>query len=283
MTPRGGTIGPREFRDLWRLTRRRTTSKQSYLEFQAFQADLLIGYLQEHGVRFAGSTLLDLGSGVGGYGGQFAARGATVFSLDLKPLRRSDPGIHGVCANAGVVPLRDESVDLVFCASLLEHVPRPGDVLSEIERVLRPGGTAYVSFPPFYSPIGGHQLAPYHYFGERIAMRLKGRRPVPNWIQALEPTHSTGPEPANGSGFSEVFGDWGLYRMTIRGFRKLLHDSSFQRVEMSTRFLPVSFIRWPLVGEVLTWHAQFLLRKPLSSDRRSRLGAPIVEHAGSVA
>jgi hypothetical protein len=30
---------------------------------------------------------------------------------------------------------------------------------------------------------------------------------------------------------------------------------------MSTRYQPLSVIRWPIVGEVMTWHAQFLLEK----------------------
>jgi hypothetical protein len=35
---------------------------------------------------------------------------------------------------------------------------------------------------------------------------------------------------------------------------------------MSTRYMPASFIRWPVIGEALTWHAQFLLRKPSEQE-----------------
>jgi SAM-dependent methyltransferase len=246
----------REVRDLWRLSVRRKDSEQSYREFQAFQAGLLIRYMEEHGVRLAGSRLLDLGSGLGGYGREFAARGARVLAVDLSPPRWRGPGVHRIRAGAGAVPLRDGSVDLVFCASLIEHVPHPEEILGEIERVLKPGGVAYVSFPPYYSPLGGHEYAPFHYLGERVAMRLRGRRKVPDWVHNLYPVRG------DAASFSDLFTGWGLFRMTIRKFRRLLGASHLRCLDMSTRYLPASFIRWPWIGEVLTWHAQFLLRKP---------------------
>lgn len=246
-----------DFRNLWRLAIRRKRSEQSYREFQAFQAGLLIRYLEEHGVGFAGSALLDLGSGLGGYSREFAARGARVFAVDLTPPRVHGPGLRRIQASAGAVPLRDASMDLVFCASLIEHVPRPEEILGEIERVLKPGGTAYVSFPPYYSPLGGHEYAPFHYLGEKISIRLRGRRKVPDWVRSLYPVRG------DAESFAELFTGWGLFKMTIRKFRRLLRASRLRCLDMSTRYLPVSFIRWPWIGEVLTWHAQFLLRKPL--------------------
>lgn len=247
----------RDFRDLWRLSIRRKESEQSYREFQAFQAGLLIRYMEDHGVRFAGSSLLDLGSGLGGYSRELAAHGARVFAVDLTPPRSRGPGLHRIRASANAVPLPDAAVDLVFCASLIEHVPRPAEILAEIERVLKPGGTAYVSFPPYYSPLGGHEYAPFHYLGEKTAMRLRGRRKVPDWVKSLYPVRG------DAESFSDLFTGWGLFRMTIRKFRRLLRASHLRCLDMSTRYLPASFIRWPWIGEVLTWHAQFLLRKPL--------------------
>lgn len=247
----------RDLRDLWRLAMRRKESEQSYREFQAFQAGLLIRYMEAQGVHFAGSSLLDLGSGLGGFSREFAARGATVYAVDLTPPRSHGPGLHRIRATAAAVPLRDASVDLVFCASLIEHVPRPEEILREIERVLKPGGTAYVSFPPYYSPLGGHEYAPFHYLGERVALRLRGRSRVPDWVRTLYPVHN------DATSFSDLFTGWGLFRMTIRKFRRLLRTSGLRCLDMSTRYLPASFIRWPWIGEVLTWHAQFLLRKPL--------------------
>lgn len=68
----------------------------------------------------------------------------------------SKPQVFG---DAKSLPFRDSSIDAVACFEVLEHVDDPARVLLEIERVLRPGGFAYVSMPFLY-PV--HD-APYDY------------------------------------------------------------------------------------------------------------------------
>jgi SAM-dependent methyltransferase len=58
-----------------------------------------------------------------------------------------------VVANATRLPFKDDSVDAVVNESLFEHLPNPVAVVSEIERVLKPGGILYTSTP---------FLTPYH-------------------------------------------------------------------------------------------------------------------------
>jgi ubiquinone/menaquinone biosynthesis C-methylase UbiE len=167
--------------------------------------------------------------------------------------------VKQINANALHIPFRDCSIEIVFCASLVEHVPKPDILLSEIERILKPSGFAYLSFPPFYSPSGGHEYAPYHYLGERLAMHLSSRgRRLPEWTRQLYNV------PENTQSFAEMYAGWGLYKMTIKKFRSLVAKTGLSYIDISTRYLPFSFIRWPLIGEVLTWHAQFILGKPPS-------------------
>ncbi len=45
------------------------------------------------------------------------------------------------------IPLEAESVDLVICTEVLEHVPRPQFLCNEIYRILRPGGVALLTTP----------------------------------------------------------------------------------------------------------------------------------------
>lgn len=249
---------------LWRISRRRRRSEEDYREFQAFQAGQLLGYLSRHGVVVDGRVLLDMGSGIAGYSREFARRGARVISADL--ILPNYPPIERMSllqANAMAMPLRDESIDIVFCASLIEHLPKPQNALAEIERLLKPDGISYVSFPPYYSPMGGHEYAPFHYLGERLAMRLVHRRAVvPDWVRQLYDV------PADSGSFSELYKGWGLYKMTIRRFRRLLSNTGLVCLNISTRYLPVSFARWPFVGEFLTWHVQFLISKRRTSEGR---------------
>lgn len=247
----------KDYLELWRSSSRRSRSEQDYRRFQSVQASLLIDYLNRHGLPIRGKNLLDLGSGVAGYSQTMVEAGARVISLDLvQPRIASMAGLDQVSASALAIPLPAASIEFVFCASLIEHVAAPEVVLAEAWRVLKTGAYAYFSFPPYYSPMGGHEYAPYHYLGEKVALRLVQHRSVlPEWVSRM---HHASQAPAS---FADLYQGWGLYRMTIRRFRRLLRHSPFSVLDISTRYMPVSFVRWPMVGEVLTWHAQFLLKK----------------------
>jgi len=50
-------------------------------------------------------------------------------------------------SDATALPLADHSVDMVLSLELVEHVPAPAAVLTEIARVRKPGGTVILSVP----------------------------------------------------------------------------------------------------------------------------------------
>ena len=62
--------------------------------------------------------------------------------------------IYGACpdifADAAHLPLADGAFDGVACLEVLEHVKEPRRVVAEIARVLRPGGSAWISMPFLY-------------------------------------------------------------------------------------------------------------------------------------
>lgn len=47
---------------------------------------------------------------------------------------------YGVVADACKLPFKNSSIDVIFTHTFLEHPLKPEDVLSEIDRVLKPGG-----------------------------------------------------------------------------------------------------------------------------------------------
>lgn len=55
-----------------------------------------------------------------------------------------------IVAEGSKLPFKDESIDLVICESVIEHVTEPEKVFQEIKRVLAPGGYAYISIPFMY-------------------------------------------------------------------------------------------------------------------------------------
>jgi len=82
-----------------------------------------------------GSAILEVGSGV-------RRIRDDVLNLEIDLFENVD-----IVANATRLPFLDETFDLVICEAVLEHVPNPQAIVSEIIRVLRPGGQVYVEVP----------------------------------------------------------------------------------------------------------------------------------------
>lgn len=85
-----------------------------------------------------GSLLLNIGAGVHRYRDD-------LINLDIFPYQGVD-----VVADATALPIPDKTCDAILCEFLLEHVPDPAKVVSEILRVLKPGGKAYIAIPFVY-------------------------------------------------------------------------------------------------------------------------------------
>ena len=151
--------GLERVRTLWRLFRAEQTDPAPFYRLLAAESaddlDRRYGPLREQ-------TIVDLGCGPGFYTDALRAVGATVIPVDNDPGEMAMVGAPpegALIADAGALPLDDGSVDGAFCSNLLEHTPAAAPVISEIERVLRPGGWGYISWTNWYSPWGGHDMS----------------------------------------------------------------------------------------------------------------------------
>lgn len=85
--------------------------------------------------------VLDLGCGRGYWLAWMRAEGMSPVGVEPDPRVRAGAAHAPVVVGDGArIPLRDSSVGLVWCIHVLHHLSDPAQVLSEVVRVLRPGG-----------------------------------------------------------------------------------------------------------------------------------------------
>ncbi len=151
-------------------------------------------------VKLDGARILDLGCGTGAACVAFALLGmfavgvdCTRQMLDLARLRAGEDGVRPYLlqADAFALPFADESFELCCCNQVVEHVANPMALLSEVYRVLRPGGLLLIALPHRLALREGHtglffaSWLPHDWAG-RYAV-LRGRRgPDETWDVWLE-------------------------------------------------------------------------------------------------
>jgi ubiquinone/menaquinone biosynthesis C-methylase UbiE len=105
-------------------------------------------------------------------------------TLDISRRLLESAGIPSTVIAEGIgeaMPYTNASFDAIYSVSCLEHTQDPKAVLSEIARVLKPGGVAVINFPNYGSWWEGH----YNFFMIphtpkwlfKIIARMRGRSP----------------------------------------------------------------------------------------------------------
>lgn len=172
--------------------------------------DQVLTFLSQDGVSLNGKVVMDIGAGDGIIDLGLAVKGRPreLVAYDVRPtdidaLRRMAKinGLESLPSNLSFapstvdgLPAPDHYFDVAVTWSVFEHVTYPVRMLSEVRRVLRPGGALFLQiWPLFHSEHGGH-LWPH--FAEpfphlmrtdaEIRKRLIGRRATDPTRDALD-------------------------------------------------------------------------------------------------
>jgi SAM-dependent methyltransferase len=97
--------------------------------------------------------------------------GVTYKSLDNDPATGAD-----VVGDIHSIPLPDNSIDAIICSSVLEHVRDPLRAMSEMRRILKPGGCIFLFVPSIYPYHQGKNGYPdfWRFFGDTMPVLLEG-------------------------------------------------------------------------------------------------------------
>jgi SAM-dependent methyltransferase len=171
---------------------------ESYLEQQRVSLgnDGHVSVTEASRAAIHGKVILDIGCGAGTSGAMFGYLGAQYIGVDHSPhaamytlrhLRAAGGDGFTLQGNAEALPIRDESIDVVYSNGVLHHTPNFATAMDEAYRVLKPGGLAIIALYATYSTQFGLV---------RVLGALKGnitRRSMDRWMgEASEGAWRTG-------------------------------------------------------------------------------------------
>jgi len=237
---------------LFFLAINRKKTRAHYFKFQLFQAQKVV----KNFIKFTtaqkrlNKSVIDFGCGEGAYAlalSKYFKRVKAIDEfIDLKKNKHLYRNINIKLIKKPLLGYKDNCVDFIFCASVVEHIPKNNlpKFFSSLNLNLKMGGMLYLSFPPFLSPIGGHHTAPFHYLPDNIAFRLtylfKKRKII---------------------SYNKMFGSWGLYKTDIKSVKENLVLNGFEVIKVQSRFMPKFYNFLFSNNNFFNWHCEIIAKK----------------------
>ena len=146
----------------------RVGGRDSHEAYSEWEYGIGRSLLEEYSRWFGaleGKRVLDIGCGFGGKSVAYAENGAAVTGVDLDPVhaagalvyaRKRGSPIDVVTGDAADLPFREGAFDLVIANDSMEHFSKPAPALEEFARVTKSGGSVFLFFTPWGSPLASH-------------------------------------------------------------------------------------------------------------------------------
>ena len=115
-------------------------------------------FLAQTGLLKSNDRILEIGCGIGTVVYELSKKGHDVIGIDISGEaieygRKKYGGIYLEIQAAEILPYEDESFEVVLSFDLFEHIAEIDKHISEVKRVLRPGGYYLFQTPNRYSNI----------------------------------------------------------------------------------------------------------------------------------
>jgi len=105
--------------------------------------------------------VLDIGTGSGHIAHELSKSVKNMSSVDIVDERKEKKGYEFLAVKDESLPFDDETFDVVITNHVVEHTPDQNKHLSEIYRVLKPGGTIYLATTNKYWLTDPHYKLPF--------------------------------------------------------------------------------------------------------------------------
>jgi len=249
-------------------------TKREYWEYQyKLGRDYLVPLFKEWGVKLSESRILDVGCGEGGILHALKDYAdISVIGIDISGSKIIEACLTYPSKMVQFFPADiqhynpNKKFNLIILRDTIEHLSERNRVMEKIGGLLLPGGKVFVSFPPFYSPFGGHQ--------QMLGSFL---RYVP-WFHVLPVWRffnwfigKFDDNPGHLAEMNKIRDN----RMSIIGFKELCENSGFEIIRSRYYFsrpsfkirygIPVIRSKWlgrvPVLREIFTTGAFYLLEK----------------------
>jgi SAM-dependent methyltransferase len=134
------------------------------------------------GDRLEGSYILDVGCGVGMYMRAFRQFTSHIFGVEVERERAREASAYGEVAQSPgeTLPFPEGSFDLVLSHEVIEHAEDDQSLVTEMVRVLKPGGRLALFCPNrlYFFETHGHYWRGRYHFGNTPFINY-----LPDWLR----------------------------------------------------------------------------------------------------
>ncbi|GAA2533785.1 class I SAM-dependent methyltransferase [Mycolicibacterium diernhoferi] len=155
-------------------------------------ASLVADFYQRTLPKWVSGDLVDLGCGKAPLLGAYREHCSSIVLADWANSLHENPLLDIVIdLNKPLQAFENESFDVVVLSDVLEHIAEPSNLLSEISRILKPGGRLILNVPFLYQL---HET-PHDYFRytqyaldrliEKAGLEVKELVPLGGWLEVM--------------------------------------------------------------------------------------------------